>query len=495
VTCFNLVDLNEMLWEFWFPGIAALAGGLVLLRRPLRLLKIADRNDRVRDGIIALTVLAIAAPAIILQHYYSAASGHLVELQKPSELFSAPAERYYSIKNYKVWDDQPFTYRTSKVTGKHGENFDMSCYHVFPLTDREDRIAYTKTWFAINYSKSVKYRSIESEESELNIFYSECLRELQTYDFYSCSYFLRTPNNDDRKNFIAAAHLAIPSVAEEEIIILEPQQGKFEDRSGTLLAWIFRSAGIGFLVFFLIVWLVPHSETELKRLERGKPIQNDVAADMVRYLIPRNDHIVQSVIIDLYLLLFVIMVLAGVHPVYPDGKDLIDWGALYGPLMEAGQYWRLLTAAFLHYGFLHLTMNILGFAIGVALLENKFNQRQFLLLFLLCTIGASVISLWWNPSGIKIGASGSVFGLYGAVVGLILSGALPYRLHARKLLLVFFIVIANLVYGLAKTNVDNAAHLGGFITGVLAGGIIFFSNRANRELYRLPKIGKLRTRK
>jgi rhomboid protease GluP len=156
-----------------------------------------------------------------------------------------------------------------------------------------------------------------------------------------------------------------------------------------------------------------------------------------------------------------------------DVKVLEQAGANFKPLTLFGQPWRLLTAGFLHADIVHLFFNLYGIMIGGSYLEPLLGKWRFLAVYLLCTIGASIASLWWYDITPTLGASGAVFGLFGFIFTLLLRRLVEP--HERKALLISIGIY--LAFSLATvfmhTNFDHGAHIGGLLTGMLL-GVLFF---------------------
>jgi rhomboid protease GluP len=177
-----------------------------------------------------------------------------------------------------------------------------------------------------------------------------------------------------------------------------------------------------------------------------------------------------NVLIALNVLMFLMMVLQGVSVFNPTADSVLRWGADYGPLTLHGQWWRMLVSTFLHFGLIHLLFNMFVlFNIGL-FLEGLADRVPFVVLYLVCGLGGSAASLAWHPSIVSAGASGAIFGLYGALLGFLIRhrGSIPAESLAslRKGALTF--LGYNLLYGL-RPGVDMAAHLGGLATGFVLG--------------------------
>lgn len=176
------------------------------------------------------------------------------------------------------------------------------------------------------------------------------------------------------------------------------------------------------------------------------------------------------VLIALNVLVFVVMVIEGVSLFSPRADSVLKWGADYGPLTLHGQWWRMVTSTFLHFGLIHLAFNMFVlFSIGL-FMENLAGRVAFVVLYLVCGLGGSAASLAWHPSIVSAGASGAIFGLYGALLGFLVvhRGSIPGESLAslRKGALTF--IGYNLIYGL-RPGVDMAAHIGGLATGFVLG--------------------------
>lgn len=168
---------------------------------------------------------------------------------------------------------------------------------------------------------------------------------------------------------------------------------------------------------------------------------------------------------------FLAMVLSGVSILDPHPIALIDWGALYGPLTIGHQWWRTGSSMFLHVGVVHLVLNLLCLLSLGPIAEAAFGSSTFLAGYLLAGLGGAITSLAVHPTYVGAGASGAIFG---TASWLLVAGvSSKYRYQDPSLstatgrLGVF--LIANLLYGLFRPEIDNAAHIGGLVIGALLG--------------------------
>lgn len=123
----------------------------------------------------------------------------------------------------------------------------------------------------------------------------------------------------------------------------------------------------------------------------------------------------------------------------------------------------------LHGGIVHLCFNMSWLILISMILVPVLGQVRFLTAYLLTGLLASGASCWWNTATISVGASGAVFGLAGIMLAFILKRAFPQMLVNELLGKVAFFIGVNLVVGFLVTGVDNAAHLGGLVPGLLVG--------------------------
>lgn len=179
-------------------------------------------------------------------------------------------------------------------------------------------------------------------------------------------------------------------------------------------------------------------------------------------------------LIGVNLLIFAALAMAAGALWHVPGALLADWGGNYAVQTRGGQPWRLFSGLFLHGGLLHVGLNMLALYQGGQLAERVFGSRRFLALYLACGVVASMASVWWRPNGLSIGASGAVFGVFGALLGYVLTcrSAVPVD-SARRLRRGLLIFIAySLAAGLLLPGIDNAAHIGGLLTGVVLGAAL-----------------------
>jgi rhomboid protease GluP len=153
----------------------------------------------------------------------------------------------------------------------------------------------------------------------------------------------------------------------------------------------------------------------------------------------------------------------------------LDWGANFGPATTDGEWWRLATAMFLHFGPMHLLMNMLALWDSGRLVERWFGTVRFIALYLASGLAGNLLSLViQGDRAVSGGASGAIFGIYGALLIFLLSER--KRLHAGEFRWMFWgaaaFAIFALAFGLLIPGIDNAAHLGGILAGMGVGFVL-----------------------
>ncbi len=149
---------------------------------------------------------------------------------------------------------------------------------------------------------------------------------------------------------------------------------------------------------------------------------------------------------------------------------LLQFGAMFGPLIASGEYWRLFTAMFLHVGILHLAFNAFGLLIFGRLVEGIYGPVRFALIYLLAGLFGSVASYLLNSIAIGAGASGAIFGVLGALAAFFLARREMLGEMGRQNLTGLAVIAAfNLIFGFTQPGIDNWAHMGGLAGGFAIG--------------------------
>ncbi|WP_158545067.1 rhomboid family intramembrane serine protease [Dyella monticola] len=183
---------------------------------------------------------------------------------------------------------------------------------------------------------------------------------------------------------------------------------------------------------------------------------------------------VTPVLVAINVLVFVAMCVGGVGFFAPNGNDVVHWGSNFGPLTMGGQWWRLFTSLFVHFGIIHIACNMLVLLASGSLIERLFGSSRFLLLYLFAGLCGSMASLLWNPAVNSAGASGAIFGIYGGLIAFVMNSrnGVPVAVMVGQRNSALFFAFYNLVFGFAHSGIDNAAHIGGLVGGFAMGLVL-----------------------
>ena len=202
------------------------------------------------------------------------------------------------------------------------------------------------------------------------------------------------------------------------------------------------------------------------------------ASTQPQFYIRRTPPTYTRILIGINLAVFVLTIVYGyfVYGVWNGPEDvrvLVDMGAKVNELVMQGQYWRLLTAMFLHIGVIHLLFNLYAlYALG-PMVEGYFGHGRFLAIYFIGGLCGSLASYAFSPA-ISAGASGAIFGLAGAITVYFLRYRDNFGRQGRAILQNMLVVIViNLVFGMMAGGIDNWGHIGGLVGGaIVAWGVL-----------------------
>jgi rhomboid protease GluP len=156
-------------------------------------------------------------------------------------------------------------------------------------------------------------------------------------------------------------------------------------------------------------------------------------------------------------------------PSTEEGKLILFGSNFYALIQYTGQYWRWVTAGFLHFGLIHLGFNLLGTYILGSFLQKVWTARRVFVVFLLSAIGGNV-GTYAIVKGISAGASGGVFGLMGALLAFFIwNRKLDPNVRRYMLRQILVLLFLNIFIGIVLPNIDLAGHISGFVTGFALG--------------------------
>lgn len=196
--------------------------------------------------------------------------------------------------------------------------------------------------------------------------------------------------------------------------------------------------------------------------------------------VPSRPGLVTMVLIGLNVIAFLPFVVGGAI-----GQQEYAWGTMLGssrgfegigevPGVAQGAYWRLVSSAFLHAGILHIAFNMYALVLFGPMLERLLGWARFLALYVTCAVSGSVMAYWFSgPFTPTLGASGAVFGLFGAALVL---------LHKRGQDVSFLLLLLGFNVVLSfRPGISWQGHLGGLVAGLLIGAVVAYAPRSSRS--------------
>ena len=178
-----------------------------------------------------------------------------------------------------------------------------------------------------------------------------------------------------------------------------------------------------------------------------------------------------TLLVGINVAVFIGMLLTGGSIMGFSEQESLRWGANSGLLTLSGDYWRLVTAGFVHANLLHIGFNMWClWSLGL-LAERLFGSWITFAVYVLTGVGGALLSVGVNPMRFEVGASGAVFGIAGAILSGIKFGNVAVSSFQKRQIIssMIFFVILNLAFGAAIPGIDNWCHLGGLVSGLIFG--------------------------
>lgn len=212
----------------------------------------------------------------------------------------------------------------------------------------------------------------------------------------------------------------------------------------------------------------PNIDKKLKFTEAGLQLflkitedinaKNKTDAEKVEEVFKPKDPIITKILIGINVLVFVLMMFFGQY------DNMINRFCTYGPFIRLGEYYRLLTGIFLHANIFHLLFNMYALYVIGSQIESFMGKGKYIIIYLFSGLVGSLLSITLNNAP-SVGASGAIFGL----MGCLLYFGYHYRVYLGNVLKsqIIPLLLFNLVFGFIVTGIDNFAHIGGLIGGIL----------------------------
>lgn len=204
--------------------------------------------------------------------------------------------------------------------------------------------------------------------------------------------------------------------------------------------------------------------------------KNEKRSKIIEKIFSYKKPIITYIIMAVCIIMFVMMYLFGNGST--DISTLLKFGANYDVFIKSGEYYRLFTSMFLHIGVMHLICNVYSLYVIGKEVESLFGKWKFLVIFILSGICGSTLSLAFLDNTVSAGASGAIFGLLGAL----LYFGYYYRTYLGVAMKssVLPVIIFNLIIGFLNPGIDNAAHIGGLVSGILLAMLVGVPDKSSK---------------
>jgi len=482
---YPILDVREEIWNFWIPLIFPGIPLLIWIRPRLRVLQFKAKVEDCRFWLLLILWLTLTGMLYFSQNLLTTATGKLVVVNNVNEINFKNKVRYYKIKRFVVDHKYGTSYTDISVSGKYKSDFNIHLYFAAPITvpSQKRKNIVPKYWYGMEFQKTIDNRlSAAAKDIMYKEYFKECVARLSVDKYTQVDHFERLPRSSLKTNLVRAITSEFNQVPNAYYEILSPVTTSYEARNGSKAKWMILSLVIGLGIFLLLLIWPTFYEQEYKRQLAGIKPKKDDLLYALSYLIPKDGHFITSIIIDINVLIILAMLIKGYSISSPNAAELLEFGASRRTEVIEGQWWRLLTNVFLHSGILHLLSNITGIVVAAIFIEPVIGRKKYALLYLLSGLGASLCSIAYYENTVSVGASGAIFGLYGAILASMISN--NYSRKFKKSVLIFFTVYIgiNLFYGLLG-GIDNAAHIGGLITGALLGLLNDLSDEKQKAVF------------
>ena len=466
---FHFFGLSDKAWNIFLPMIFTVFA-LILIRKRFSALKHADPT---KDNFIYLLICGSVLCAVLVnsQLYLDVRLSKTQIAENSNVISSDESVRRIKIKSYFVDESSVSSKSETHISGKYGQNINFNFYFVAAiLKDSLEKPLNNlpKVWFVHQFSEEINSKLTGKERvAEYKKFRERCWKDLENFDFYENSYFLRVPNSDEKRIYNELILNVVENPQEKKLIYLSPSNGNFKDDGKSILLWFFKILGIGILIILIALLFPKYQENQRKKKE-----EEDDFIFSIRLFIPTKEFLITPILVDINIIIFIVLVVLGVNPIYPRTEDLIKFGALTSDLFN-GEYWRIISSMFMHGGIMHLTMNVIVLGIVGYLSENTFGKSRFAIIYFVSGIVAGLFTLLWHDGNIvAVGASGAIFGLIGANAMLLILQN-NFKETKKPLLLIFGYLLVSVIIGLIS-NADNAAHLSGFLSGMIISALFYY---------------------
>ncbi|HEY1633062.1 MAG TPA: rhomboid family intramembrane serine protease [Rhizomicrobium sp.] len=469
------LPLDKSLADLVLPVVLAAALAMVFVRRHIRALALREEWNL---PLVYLLVagLTVAAPTIAAQYYVDAVAGGVTHVTDVSRIARAAHTRFYTIDKVCVLRAQAGGSPSITPPSVFGHDADVALYVAAPACDGGG-------WIGYRYRTTINPDLGDAfVDAAYNKFAADAEKRFNAEDPAKYTYVERVGAGFDRRNFEKA--VATSPMHETSPTVFLPHEGDVAVRGRSLpplIAVAFVGLNLLWLAMVLLTPLSKERPVEMPRdPEEPRPFRYVFVPSRASYGLP--------LLIDTNVLVFLAMVLSGLGIASFQTDDLIAWGANSAQQLHGVGWLRLITSQFVHAGFAHIASNMYALVFMGLFLAPVMRNWGLIASYLVCGLGGAIASAVVHPDVISVGASGAIMGLAGILLALFLLG--DWRLmHAPRAIVMNVILAVGLTLGqgFVIAEVDNAAHIGGLVTGFVLGLVLHYTGRNRRPAF--PQTG------
>lgn len=468
----DCLKLPDIYINFLLPVLVGLAVVFLFLGKKFKVVKYKKDNSSKLFYLIAL--LGIIIPTVIAQKYLETATGELTIVTTIDDIKRLPETKYYQLNDYFFHKNGVSISQKVHVTGKRNNRLNFHIYAITPVFKKAADTLNNTTdiWLCHYYSTEINNKLSEAvKEQKFKEFHLETQKKFKD-DPFEFKFLERLKYQNNVPHYKKALNFNSFNSSIGKDVFFKIHSEKFEERNGRTLLWFFIISLLGFLL--LGAALASHKlksayEIQLDEKEAARR-RAMLWSEKHRWLLPQKDFFITPILIYINILVFIALIIAGAGFLSFGIQFLFDWGGVLRFSVQKGDVWRLVTAQFLHGNIMQLLSNMISLHFIGIFLEPLLGKKRYLLIYLLCGIVAFTASILWNNNILSVGATGAIFGLYGLTA--FLSFSKVFNPIENKIILIFGggFVVYNLIAGLSGYS-DNAANIGGLVTGLFIGAI------------------------
>jgi rhomboid protease GluP len=479
------IPIDEDMANIWLPGTLAWILVISVFQRRLRLLNLRDKRNNLPFLYHFAAVAVVAAPAIIAQGYVRTATGDITHVEDAALIPSNSPSKFYVADNVCMHLNRPVSHGFVSTSGKGNQTLVFNLYVLTPVCSTTGTTDQKSVWLGLKFHQTMNNSASDADKNvAYDAFVRESLQSFNAEDSRNYQFLETLGHNSDRKRFEKTLQLEAYDLPFH--VILVPHRERFENRSGNRLEWLLWSIVVGPLLWLGMIFLRPIQKTKTdSATDTHSQTKSRPRPSWLTFFTAFGNDYGLSVLLCTNIAVFLVMAFSGLGVQGFDSDDLMAWGANYRPAIHGLGILRLITSQFVHGGLIHLINNLYGLLFAGLFLLPVVTKWRLIACYLLCGLGGSVASVLMHPATISVGASGAIFGLFGIL--LTLSLLRDTRLEqTRKFIFINagIFVALNLAIGATTRGIDNAAHLGGLLTGAVLAAGLFLSHRL--RLSRIP---------